>query len=106
MDVPKCQSCHKPNPQATSICNACLAKQKEQETPLHEFFLKQQHPRRRFIGSMAGVLTGLLAASWRFFHTNATPALSAPSAPLRLDFASGDLSFWNAEGAAFLNQPI
>ncbi|EFH83599.1 peptidase M19 renal dipeptidase [Ktedonobacter racemifer DSM 44963] len=34
------------------------------------------------------------------------PALSAPSAPLRLDFESGDLSFWNAEGAAFLNQPI
>lgn len=26
--------------------------------------------------------------------------------PLRLDFESGDLSFWTAEGEAFLRQPI
>src|SRR5215472_16023283 len=32
--------------------------------------------------------------------------MAAHLKPLRLDFDSGDLSFWTAEGEAFANQPV
>ncbi len=48
----------------------------------------------------------MLVAPWR--HLFAVPHLAHAAAlsPLRLDFESGDLSFWTAEGETFLKQPI
>lgn len=74
------------------------------ETPVREFSLKQWFSRRRFLAGMAGGMAALLATPWRSLAL--ISHAEARSSPLRLDFESGDLSFWTPEGETFLKQPV
>jgi microsomal dipeptidase-like Zn-dependent dipeptidase len=113
MDVLRCQLCNKELTQEEDICKACLEKQRSfapqgaasvVKKSTRAFFLKQWLSRRSFLAGTTATLAGLLAPPWRSlfqFNTHSTAA-----SPLRLDFESGDLSFWTAEGEAFLNQLV
>src|SRR5689334_9357776 len=113
MDVQRCRLCNSEISQEESICKACsgvpqaLSPRKTssvEEVPSHAFSLKQLLSRRGFLGSTTASLVGLLATPWRsLFQSN--PHVAEASA-LHLDFESGDLSRWTAEGEAFLKQPI
>jgi microsomal dipeptidase-like Zn-dependent dipeptidase len=78
-------------------CKACQNKQTGS-------LFKKWFSRRRFLASTTFSLTTLFTPFWsRLLKQSSFQPVA--SSPLHLDFASGDLSFWTAEGEAFLQQP-
>src|SRR5579884_1843949 len=76
------------------------------ETSTDSFFLRRWLSRRSFVAGMTGGIAGLLLAPWQrlFRLPSSTPLVG--TAASQLDFSSGNLSSWLAEGEAFLNQPF
>lgn len=113
MDVPRCHLCNKELTQEKGMCSECLEKQQSfspqatsstAKRSTRASFWQGLFSRRRFLGTMTVSLTSLLTVPWHSLFPSA-PHPSPASFP-RLDFESGDLSFWTAEGSAFLNQPV
>jgi microsomal dipeptidase-like Zn-dependent dipeptidase len=76
------------------------------ETPTDSFFWRRWLSRRSFVAGMTGGIAGLLLAPWqRLFRLPSSTSVVGTAAS-QLDFSSGNLSSWIAEGEAFLNQPF
>lgn len=95
-----CNLCNKELPLEDGLCQACLEKQQS------GFFLTRWLSRRRFLSGTTVSLASLFTLPWSYLlnRSSANPIVSSNT--LHLDFESGDLSSWTAEGEAFLLQPI